>query len=140
MLRSDLRDLHRFVIACVIFPKPTLRRKVILVLFMDAKRNVVCIYRQWTRAGGINADPNHLSGRKARVFGRLFQRAGYRVSQPQKIIARVLPGNMMITGIKKNTVPAGWIINDGTPNFPAIRTIHNDRSNGIGSVIDPNGE
>jgi hypothetical protein len=52
----------------------------------------------------------------------------------------VLPGNMMITRVKKNAVPAGWIIDDGTPYFPAIGTIHNDSSNGIGSVIDPNGE
>ena len=48
--------------------------------------------------------------------------------------------HMMITGVKKNAVAPGWIVDDRTPNFAAIRTIHNDRSNGIGSVIDPNGE
>jgi len=52
----------------------------------------------------------------------------------------VLPGNMMITGVKKNAVPAGWIIDDRTSNFPAVGTIHNNCSHGIGSVIDPNGE
>jgi hypothetical protein len=47
---------------------------------------------------------------------------------------------MMITGVKKNTVPAGRVIYNGAPNFSAVGTIHNNCSHGVGSEIHPNGE
>ena len=40
------------------------------------------------------------------VINSLVFGAGHRVSQPKIIIARMLPGNMMITRVKKNAVPA----------------------------------
>src|SRR2546430_2236385 len=112
MLRGEFGDTCSFAPACMIFPKPALRREVASPFFIESQRHIFFIDRNRTRASRIDTDSDDIARGKSRSVGRLRKRATHRFFEAEKVIARMLPREIVIARVEQDAVFARRIIND----------------------------
>ena len=60
----------------------------------------------------------------------------YGVFQTEQVIARVLPGEMMVACVEQDPSFPGGIIHDAAADFATGGGVHDQRANLVGAVID----
>jgi hypothetical protein len=124
----------------MILPEPALRREMLPPLRERCQRDVPLIDRQWTGPGGIHADTDDLPRRERSIARRLRQRREDRLLQAGQVIIGMLPRQVGVARIEQDALLAGRIIDDRGAEFPSIAHIDDEGADGVGSIINTEGE
>jgi len=126
--------------AGVILPKPALRRHVLLPRLLEGDRNVLRIHRDRARPGCIDADADDPVSGESGMFRSFRQCTSNALFQSGKVIPGILPCEMVIAGIKENSLLATGVIDDTSGQFAPVAAADNESSDAVGSVIKSEGK
>ena len=132
-------DGRGFVGPAVILPQPRERVAVALELGVEGEGLQVRVHGQRRRTGRVDADADDAFGPEAPSAPRLGEGALDRLLQTEQPVRRRLARDVVVLGVREDSVDARRIRAHVRADLPAGGHIDDEGANAVGAVIDPEG-
>ena len=129
-------DAGRLSPTRVVLPEPALRVEVLAPLRQHAERAVPRIDRQRTRTCRVDADADNIRHGEAAFSGCIRQRTAHRLPESGDVIPRVLPREIVVARVQKDTLASRSIPANAGTVFFAIVAPHHEGAHGVGAEIN----
>ncbi len=135
-----LGDLGRFGMAGVILPEPGLGGQVVREARPHRQGRASMVDRHGRRARRVDADPDEAVGSEVgQLLGRT-QRAAHRLVETFDVVGRVLPRQVRVLRVEKDSRVAAGIVEEAGGDLASVGNVDHQRADAVGSVVDTEGE